>query len=67
MVPFVERQALMKDLSVNSLNAEEVELKRTTRLCIECQDDCAICLDPLFKTKIVETPCNHKFHPSCIE
>ena len=67
MVPFVERRALMENLPRDAFNTDEVSLKIITKLCTEREDDCAICLDPLFNTKIVETLCRHKFHPACIE
>ena len=67
MLPFVERRALMEGLPRDAFNTDEVSLKIITKLCTEREDDCAICLDPLFNTKIVETLCRHKFHPACIE
>ena len=30
------------------------------------EEDCAICLDPLFEQDIYETQCNHRFHVDCL-
>ena len=44
--------------------AEKAE--ETEPLCSTCENDCAICLDPIHINTIFTTLCNHSFHIKCI-
>jgi hypothetical protein len=40
--------------------------EKTEPLCSTCENDCAICLDPIHINTIFTTLCNHSFHIKCI-
>ena len=54
------------DESIYFTNSKEVAIEEISRVCTIEGDDCAICLEPLFQTDTVDTPCHHKFHLMCI-
>jgi hypothetical protein len=53
--------------SMEFVDLHEVAIDEAARIGNVEEEDCAICLEPMFKTKIVDTPCHHSFHFHCIE
>ena len=45
---------------------DESELNDVAKTC-EVESDCAICLEEILNTRVLETPCRHLFHAECIE
>ena len=65
MRPFMDRDVARESMPMVKIN--EVSIKSIAVLGKDEGEECAICLDLMFNTKVVRTPCNHTFHLLCIE
>jgi len=51
---------------IKEVEKTEAEAEKTEPLCSACENDCAICLDPIDINTIFTTLCKHSFHIKCI-